>query len=333
MRNELRENGAAARFYDARYSGHYMEEWSAEAKDRIVETVTALELGTTGEAIDFGCGRGILTDVLRRALGPGWTVTGTDFSAVALESARARFAECEFLSPEELKISGRRFDLVFSHHVLEHVPDLDATVLEIVSLARPAAAMIHILPCGNEGSFEHKLAMLRTDGVDSKVGNRFFFEDEGHLRRLRSDELAAMFARSEFRLEQAFFRNQHFGAIDWITQSGPAVIRTIARTSAAVDGKARKQLRRLRFGLLSWWLLRFPAAFTETHSHRERKSPLERILMPVGLLLYPFSKPVDRFMRLRATREWRERRLDPRGSEMFLLFRRGPIKSTGNRQL
>jgi trans-aconitate methyltransferase len=95
-RLELSDPRSATVFYDDRYAQGYMEEWSEEKKRRIAEVVSALRLPTRGRALDFGCGNGVLTDVLRRALPPGWEVVGTDLSAVALENARSLHPGCTF---------------------------------------------------------------------------------------------------------------------------------------------------------------------------------------------------------------------------------------------
>jgi hypothetical protein len=63
-------------------------------------------------------------------------------------------------------------------------------------LMKPEARGAHIMPCGNEGSYLHGLALLRTDGINAAMGNRFFYDEEGHVRRLRTDDPAAEYRRS-----------------------------------------------------------------------------------------------------------------------------------------
>lgn len=77
--------------WDDRYSGTELI-WSANANQFVVSELTGL---TPGSALDMACGEG------RNAIwlaNRGWTVTGADFSAVALDKARAlagRLAEAD----------------------------------------------------------------------------------------------------------------------------------------------------------------------------------------------------------------------------------------------
>ena len=54
MSPDLHQRDTSLAFYDARFTGHYMAEWTPEAKDRIAEAIRALNLPQTGEALDFG---------------------------------------------------------------------------------------------------------------------------------------------------------------------------------------------------------------------------------------------------------------------------------------
>jgi SAM-dependent methyltransferase len=318
----LHDEAAAVRFYEDRYSGHYMEEWSADVKARIIGLIRELDLPAAGEALDFGCGQGVMTGVLRQALGPGWKIYGSDISSVAVANARQRFPDCTFFTADDPAFAGKRFDFLFTHHVLEHVAVLSDIAAAIDVRLKPRAAMLHILPCGNEGSLEHQVARLRRDGIDPKLGNRFFFEDVGHLRRLRSNELEALFRPHGFRLTSAAFRNQYHGALDWMTQSPPGVVRTLVDLSAARGPAERAQLRPLRRRLLFWWMLRYPSVFLISRLLRKRKTLRDYVFGLAALPLFPVSKLADRYISRLAAREWETRRGEPCGSEMFLFLQR-----------
>ena len=64
---QLYDKYAAVDFYQERYAHGYMDEWHIEKKQRIFELIRSLELQDIGEAIDFGCGNGVLTNVIRQA--------------------------------------------------------------------------------------------------------------------------------------------------------------------------------------------------------------------------------------------------------------------------
>ncbi|PYQ36213.1 MAG: hypothetical protein DMF57_00825 [Acidobacteria bacterium] len=316
----LNKDGSAA-FYDARYSGHYMEEWPEAAKARVFEVIRTQNLPNVGQALDFGCGSGVMTEVLRQALGSGWTVFGCDVSSVAISKAAELYPHCTFFQTDDPAHSGQRFDFLFTHHVLEHVYDLRSTVGEINSRMKPASSMLHILPCGNEGSFEQRIASMRSDGIDPRSGNRFFFEDEGHVRRLTSDDLAGAFSTVGFRVASEFFRNQYHGAIDWISSSPRSVIRAFLDLSTARED-ARSELERIRWMILLTWLLRYPSVVFETHLRRRRKNLRDFLLLAATIPLYPFSKPAAWYLQSKANHEWHLRRTERNGSEMFVFLKR-----------
>lgn len=329
MNVESQDPASASDVYDARYERGYMDSWGPERKRRIFELVRGLELPETGNALDFGCGNGLLTDVIRRALPAGWRVYGTDISRVAIGHATDWFPECSFFTMGDDVPAGGRFDLVFTHHVLEHVEDLGGTLAQLDSMMRESVTAVHILPCGNEGSLEHSICRLRVDGIDPAQGNRFFYEEPGHLRRLTTKDLRDVYQERGFELVNAQYANHRAGAIEWITQSGPSFVFSFTDSRAAVDDAARGELERLRRRILSLWLLRYPAAFVDTRLRTRSRRWWELLLLPVGLVCYPFSKPVDVVVSSRARSEWRDRRSDPSGSEMYLCFKRDPIGPAG----
>jgi len=319
----LHDKENALRFYQERYAQGYMDEWPAERKRRITEVIRRIALPGSGEAIDFGCGNGVLTEVVRHALPGGWRVSGTDLSDIAVENAQRRYPGCRFLHAEDPVLRAKKFDFLFTHHVLEHVYDLRTVLAGMVAPLADRSVILHILPCGNEGSFEHAVCALRTDGVDLEMEGRFFYEDEGHVRRLTTEKMIALHREFGFELEMEFYANQEAGAVEWISASGPSFIRGVTAASSAVDNRAARQLRQLRISLMATWALRFPSLFVESQL-RTWRGGLKRIL--ALLLLLPFhllSKPMDLYVRRRAEAEWREKAHLRNGSEMFLVFSRG----------
>ena len=92
----LYDKQTAISFYQSRHSNGYMLEWPDEKKQRVHEVIQDLHLPASGDALDFGCGNGIFTSVLKRALPTDWKVYGTDISNVAIENARRRNSDCIF---------------------------------------------------------------------------------------------------------------------------------------------------------------------------------------------------------------------------------------------
>ncbi|MDN5941826.1 MAG: class I SAM-dependent methyltransferase [Nitrospira sp.] len=320
----LYDKDRSVAFYEERYSGGsgYMEEWPIEKKRRVFDVIRSLGLPREGEAIDFGCGNGIFTDVLRQALAPGWKVYGVDVSEAAVERARTRYPDCAFCLADDPGFIGKTFDFVFTHHVLEHVYDVAQVLNEITERAKPRSTMLHILPCGNAGSFEHSLCLLRNDGIDTSLENRFFFEDEGHVRRLTSAELCRLCHDRGFVLADEGYSNQYYGAIEWITEAGPRFIEMLTDTTQAVGQEARGRLKAIRFRLMLYWRLRRVVFELESRLARTPKTWRNYVAMMLLAPLYLSSKPIDWYLRRNASAEWKTRKKEPNGSEMYLSFTR-----------
>jgi SAM-dependent methyltransferase len=322
MTRQLYDEKIAHEFYEDRYRRGYMEEWPVEKKERVAEIIRALLLPESGEALDFGCGNGVFTAILREALPQGWKVYGSDISTQAIANARSRYPSCNFFVPGDPEVEGKRFDFLFTHHVLEHVADLTATIDLMNGLLAGRSTMLHILPCGNPGSFEHRLAAMRRGGIEPDLENRFFFEDEGHIRRLTTDALAGQFGSHAFHLEQEYYSHQHDGAIDWITQYNAGFVRDIADPSKAVDAEAARELVDVQRRLLSISRCRDRAGqyrYRLSHPSKSWKQYLYLLLYGPSFLR---ARLVDRAWRSKASEEWAVRKRERCGSEMYLFFRR-----------
>jgi trans-aconitate methyltransferase len=320
--SKLYDENRAVAFYQERYSHGYMEVWPIEKKRRIFEIVRSLGLPDEGEAIDFGCGNGVLTDVIRQALPPGWKVYGTDISGVAIDNAAKHYPGCIFFVADNGEFTGKRFDFLFTHHVLEHVYNLPQVFDEINGRLKDASTMMHILPCGNAGSLEHSICLLRKDGINPRLENRFFFEDEGHIRRLTTEQLSKLCREKDFVLIKEYYSNQYYGALDWITQSGSSFMRLFTDVSLAVDEEAKNKLERLRYKLIVFWCARYPAVFIESRLHKKAKTFRDYVFLLLSLPLYVFTKPMDSWLKCKALEEWNRKKTERNGSEMYLFFKR-----------
>jgi SAM-dependent methyltransferase len=278
--------------------------------------------------LDYGCGTGVFTELLQTVL-PGWRACGADIVENALDKARNRCPTAAFCHLDGL--ANQQFDLVFSHHVLEHVQNLEVTVSRLAELTAPGSVMVCIMPCGNADSLEHGICSARRGGIDADSANRFFFEDEGHLRRLSAAELGAMASRHGFRLRDQLFANHYYGALKWLTDQSPEWLRGVLDPAAAVDAQARLWLTRLRRRVLWLRFLRRPPSLL-VPGMEWRLQKRERSILETGALILSnpvtiFSGVVDRWLQRADEREWRSRRYDDRGSEMYLVFMRDDVST------
>lgn len=319
--NYLDNEKKATDFYEKRYSTGYMDEWPVEKKWRVFDIIKNLNLPETGEALDFGCGNGVFTRIIQQAL-PHWRIYGCDISQVAIENARKRFPGCNFFLLGDESYKDKKFDFLFSHHTLEHVLDIVRTCDEMVLYLKDSSSMLHILPCGNKGSFEYKLCLLIKDGIDYGRGGRFYFEDEGHLRRLTTEQLNDLFKKSSFNLSKDFYSNQYYGAIDWITRASPFFVWRFINPARAKNQDSRRQLLKLNIVLITLNLWRTPVNIFAKIINKYRRTLLNYLTLVFCAIPYIISKPLDIFLKYLAKIEWKIHKTEPHGSEMYLFYTR-----------
>jgi len=317
----LYDRDASIDFYQYRYSKGYMDEWPAEKRQRVLEIIRMLELPDTGEALDFGCGNGVFTNVIKQALPSGWKVYGTDISTIAVENAIKRYPGCTFFVTSDKRAAGKKFDFLFTHHVLEHVYNLADSLDEMHAYLKDKSSILHILPCGNEGSLEHYICSQRKDGINPKLENRFFFDDEGHVRRLNTEQLSGLYRKKGFTLTKEYYSWHHYVAMDSIAQNGLDYIKLLTDTSLATDEKAKKHLRRLRLTLSFFGTARFVVNLVKRKLHKKNRSVRDYIHLTIGVPLYIFAKPIDAYLKFQAAHEWKNKKTEQNGSEMYLFFK------------
>ncbi len=328
---ELPTAAATRAFYEARFARGYMDRWEADRHARLCDVLAGIELPPRARVLDFGCGSGSLTRLLRQRW-PEAELHGADISRTAVQHAQERLADsgATFHELDETFVRDHagRFDFVFSHHVLEHVFDLGATVAELVALLAPGGRMLHALPCGNPGSLPHRLAAGRRGGIDPVRGNRFFFEDPSHVRRLTTDELAAAFAPHGVRVVRAHYGYHHWGAVRLFTEMQPAELFAVVDPRRC--GRRDWPLAGLCVALAALRapaqvLLRTRRLLQQVFAYRTRRlaEPASLCLCALAvpaLLLAPLSALVEAAVAAFDRREWRTRRGDARGSEMMVEF-------------
>lgn len=316
---DLHNKETAVEFYDIRYEAGYMEEWDDLKKSKVREVLSQLDLPLQGKVLDFGCGNGVFTKIIKDVL-PAWDVYGVEISKIAIQNASKKFQDCLFFNAEDSYKYLNQFDFLFSHHVIEHVPDLNETFAIINSYLKNTSSQLHILPCGNVGSFEYEICKLKKNGIEINKENRFFFEEPGHLRRLNTSEFENYESHFGFRLQKEFYSNQYHGAINWITKSSPRFVKRLTDPTEAISKDASKKLRSLRKQLLPLTYLQFPYFKYWEIKSKWRKKVSDYIKMAIFFFPALFSKPIYKAFQKKAMNEWINHKAERNGSEMFLFF-------------
>lgn len=308
-------------FYDKRYEGSYMEEHS---RIEIIQVRHVLNFIPKEPAtiLDYGCGQGVWIGMLHEVF-PNVEIVGVDISKNAIEKARNRFPQYKFLAMEgnSAPLEGESFDLVFSYHVLEHVVYLHETLSDMSKLLKPDGVLCLILPCGNPHSFEYKVCTLTVNGIETLEDGkkRFFFEDEGHLRRITSDDLVRKLKPYNLLLVNQFFSNQMFGAMYWIGNSTPNFISKIFNPS-----RGKCTLSKIKLLLLKVIFLSISVVLRLSNIQRRQSDiPSKKVIIGVLFPIIILSKIFRGLFSFLAINEWNLRKNSKNGSAMFLIFRKG----------
>ncbi|MGB3345324.1 MAG: class I SAM-dependent methyltransferase [Aequorivita sp.] len=113
-----------------------VKKWSIKKKLRLITR----ENNGTGSLLDIGAGTG---DFLVAAKEGGWEVFGMEPNTNALKLASEKGL---VLKSSLDQFKNRQFDVITLWHVLEHVPNLGETILELSSLVKPNGTLIIAVP-------------------------------------------------------------------------------------------------------------------------------------------------------------------------------------------
>lgn len=139
---------------------------------------------TGGNFLDIGCGEGFSLDYFAKK---GWDVTGTDFSS---DGVRRHFGALAdrlitgdlFEALDQLAASGKKFDLIVSNNVLEHVLDPLLMLTKVRSLLKPDGWCRMQVP--NDNSFLQQNATSKGLAPD-----KFWFAPHEHMSYFNGDNL------------------------------------------------------------------------------------------------------------------------------------------------
>lgn len=119
-----------------------VQKWSLKSKRNLVNNLSMVR----GTLLDIGAGSGAFCEVVKQN---SWEVYGVEPN----EKARKIAAKKNIALQKSIAdFKGQQFDVVTLWHVLEHLPDLENTIIAIQELVRPNGILIVAVP--NYNSFD-----------------------------------------------------------------------------------------------------------------------------------------------------------------------------------
>src|SRR3954452_24881815 len=161
------------------------EDFFATGRQEIAEVLRLAEsLGlpaARGDALDFGCGAGRLSQALADSFGQ---VVGVDIAASMLETARRynTHDNCRFVlndRPDLSLFGDASFDFVYTTIVLQHIPPALALgyVSEFARVLRPGGLAVFTLPSGPSSTLVGRLYRIAPPPVVGAVKKRLWGAD------------------------------------------------------------------------------------------------------------------------------------------------------------
>lgn len=100
-----------------------------------------------GSVLDVGCGDGLFAKILFDST-EGRIDTGIDFNPVELRKAckTGIYKNLLVCDASNMPFQDSCYDMVFSNSVLEHIPDLEGTLLELGRILKPGGRLVFTVP-------------------------------------------------------------------------------------------------------------------------------------------------------------------------------------------
>lgn len=133
-----------------------------------------------GRLLELGCGNG---DTLKLLSEWGWEVEGIDFDPKAVANARGKGVPAYEGDLFSRNYSSMSFDAIFSNHVIEHVPDPAAVLVESYRILKPGGRCIVVTPNANSILHGH----FRSDWRGMEPPRHLHLFTTGSLARLAQD--------------------------------------------------------------------------------------------------------------------------------------------------
>lgn len=136
-----------------------------------------------GPLLDVGCATGDFLQTVAAYGIPGW---GLEPSSYAADEARRRGLSVDAGTLEDAKYPSQHFGAGHMSHVLEHVPDVNATLGELARILRPGAPLYIEVPLQFDGVLDRiaRMRRRRPDFSAFSIHHHYFFSPRALTRLL-----------------------------------------------------------------------------------------------------------------------------------------------------
>ncbi|MHB8938523.1 MAG: class I SAM-dependent methyltransferase [Thiobacillus sp.] len=114
-----------------------------------------------GRLLEVGCGSGTMLKAMSER---GWHAEGVDFDPNAVKNARLKGLAVHLGSLSDQGFPSNAFDAIVMSHVIEHVPDPYALLVECKRILKPGAILISVTP--NTNSLGHRVFKINWRGLE-----------------------------------------------------------------------------------------------------------------------------------------------------------------------
>lgn len=169
------------------------------ARDRVQRALGRLPKGHRN-VLDFGCGQGFLLDAVSHLRERG---VGIEICEESARTARAKGHEVN-LDLVSLSAHAPRADMVFSVHVLEHIPDIERVLANLHSRLADTARFHFEVP--NFGSLQARL--FNCCWLHTEAGL--------HIHHFTRDAFLSLLQRNGYDVESFTYRSFEQGVAGWL---------------------------------------------------------------------------------------------------------------------
>jgi SAM-dependent methyltransferase len=133
------------KFYDKFWRGHTLISCWGMERTGVILTELARQRIDSPNILDLGCGTGWLSNILSNY----GAVTGIELSVEAIEAAKERFPQVNFVSGDFFAVDfDDKFDFVIASEVLEHFEDQESLIDKIATVLKPGGMLVITTPNG-----------------------------------------------------------------------------------------------------------------------------------------------------------------------------------------